>query len=194
LAFDKASGGTYFQAQNISNILVDTAEIGILSMGILVVLLLGEIDLSIASIAALSGVCAALVMQGGIGHLPDRVYVVSDAFHDKLVGGLSYLWLGSTAPDLVTALIGIVVALVVGLAVGTLQGAWVAYLKVPSFVVTLAGLLAYQGAALIVSSAATTPITSDYFNAMGATSNQALDTFPVGSVSFLRFSLDSASE
>ena len=41
-------------------------------------------------------------------------------------------------------------AILAGLAIGAFQGAWITKLRVPSFVVTLAGLLAWQGALLYV--------------------------------------------
>ena len=147
IAFDAATGGTYFKAENVSNILVQTTEIGVLAIGVVVILLLGEIDLSIASTAALAGVAAALVMQDWVPH----------------------------APDGVQALAGVGAALAIGLAAGAFQGYWVAYLQVPSFVVTLAGLLAFQGVALAISNASTVPILSDYFNSLGASGSSALN-------------------
>ena len=147
IAFDVRTSGTYFQAQNISNILVQTTEIGVLAIGIVVILLLGEIDLSVASTAAMAGVAAALVMAHWVPN----------------------------APDAVQAGAGVVTALVVGLVAGAFQGFWVAYLKVPSFVVTLGGLLAFQGVALALTNAQTVPIASDYFNALGASSGSALN-------------------
>lgn len=145
--FDVWTHGTYLSAQNISNILVQMTEIGVLSIGIVVILLLGEIDLSVASTAALAGVASALVMQNWVPH----------------------------APDVAQALAGVGAALVVGLACGAFQGWWVAYLRVPSFVVTLAGLLAFQGIALAMTNATTVPVASDYFNALGASSATALN-------------------
>lgn len=147
IAFDIATSGTYFKAQNISNILVDTSGIGIMAIGVVVILLLGEIDLSIASTVALCGVSSALVMQNWFPHTSDQVQ----------------------------ALAGIIAAIVVGVAVGVFQGFWVAYLKVPSFVVTLGGLLAFQGLALAMTNAATIPILNDYFLALGASSITAFN-------------------
>lgn len=139
IGFDIANHN-YFKAQNVSNILLYMTEIGVLGIGVVVILLLGEIDLSIASTAALSGTSAALVMQNWFPH-------------------------ASPGPQ---ALAGIATALIIGIACGAFQGLWVAYLRIPSFVVTLAGLLAFQGIALAITNAQTVPIGNDYFNSLGA--------------------------
>jgi putative multiple sugar transport system permease protein len=56
---------------------------------------------------------------------------------------------------------GIVVALIasilVGIAIGAFQGAWIAYLKIPAFIVTLAGMLLFRGLTYIITNV--TPIT-----------------------------------
>ena len=49
------------------------------------------------------------------------------------------------------AIVAVLVALAVGLAMGAWQGAWIAYGRVPSFVVTLAGLLIFRGVALVIT-------------------------------------------
>lgn len=156
IVFEIWTSGTYLTAENVSNILVQMTEIGVLAIGIVVILLLGEIDLSVASTAALAGVAAALVMQDWVPH-------------------------ASAIPQ---AVAGVGAALVVGLACGGFQGWWVAYLRVPSFVVTLAGLLAFEGIALALTNATTIPIANDYFNALGASSATALNagylTKPLG--------------
>jgi D-xylose transport system permease protein len=80
------------------------------------VLLLGEIDLSVG---AVSGVCAAVMAVLNVKR-------------------------GIPAP------VAIAIAVLVGTAIGTFQGFWFARFRIPSFVVTLAGLLAWQGALLLV--------------------------------------------
>lgn len=49
------------------------------------------------------------------------------------------------------------VSILVGIAIGAFQGAWVAYLKIPAFIVTLAGMLLFRGLTYIVTKV--TPIT-----------------------------------
>jgi D-xylose transport system permease protein len=88
-------------------------------MGIVFVLLLGEIDLSVGYVSGIGGVVAATLL-------------VPDGHHQT-----------STAVALIAALGS-------GLLIGLLQGYWFAKVGVPSFVVTLAGLLAWNGVVLQV--------------------------------------------
>jgi D-xylose transport system permease protein len=101
---------------NLTNLLVQIAAVGTIAVGVVLVLLIGEIDLSIGSV---SGVTAAIMA------------VVS------VKAGLPG-WLAIVAGILSGALIGLI------------QGWWIAKLHVPSFVVTLAGFLSWQGALLYV--------------------------------------------
>src|SRR4051812_4877021 len=61
------------------------------------------------------------------------------------VGGLAAVLMVRYGLDFVTATI---ICLVVGGLIGAAQGYWVAYLKVPSFIVTLAGMLVFKGLTL----------------------------------------------
>ncbi len=101
---------------NLTNLLVQIASMGTISVGIVLVLLIGEIDLSVG---AVSGLCAAImaVLSVHLGY-----------------------------PGWVAILAG----LVSGAGIGLLQGWWFAKLHVPSFIVTLAGFLGWQGALLLV--------------------------------------------
>ena len=104
----------FFTAVNFNNIITQMAGTTMLAFGVVFVLLLGEIDLSIAYLSGLAGVVAAELQEPDSGH------------------HFSGLW-------------PIVVALVVATLIGAFQGSFVAIIGVPSFVVTLAGLLAWQG-------------------------------------------------
>ncbi|MEZ4675306.1 MAG: hypothetical protein R2932_13800 [Caldilineaceae bacterium] len=101
---------------NLTNLLVQISAVGTISVGIVLVLLIGEIDLAVG---AVSGLCAAVMA------------VLSTQY------GL---------PSSVAMVVGIGC----GAAIGLLHGWWLAKLHVPSFVVTLAGLLGWQGALLYV--------------------------------------------
>ncbi len=101
---------------NLTNLMVQIAAVGTIAVGIVLVLLIGEIDLSVGAVSGLSaGIMAVLSVKWG---LPGIVAVLA--------------------------------AILVGAAIGLLQGWWVARLHVPSFVVTLAGFLGWQGALLAV--------------------------------------------
>jgi len=106
----------FLSAQNLTNLMLQIAATGLISIGVVYVLLLGEIDLSVG---AVSGLAAAVMAVLNVKH-----------------GWNPYL--------------AIAAAVAVGLAIGLLQGFLFSHFGVPSFVVTLAGLLAWQGALLQV--------------------------------------------
>jgi len=105
---------TFFTAVNFDNLITQMAATTILAIGVVFVLLIGEIDLSIGYLSGLAGVTCAYFQMPGTGH--------------QLPG-----------------LVAIGLALVMGGAIGAFQGSFVAIIGVPSFVVTLAGLFAWQG-------------------------------------------------
>jgi D-xylose transport system permease protein len=106
----------FLSAQNLSNLMLQITAIGLISVGIVFVLLLGEIDLSVG---AVSGLCAAVMTVLNVKH-----------------GWNPYL--------------SIAAGVAAGAAIGCTQGFLFSRFNVPSFVVTLAGLLAWQGALLQV--------------------------------------------
>ncbi|KAB0682782.1 sugar ABC transporter permease [Aureimonas leprariae] len=101
----------FIRPGNISNLLYDCATTGIISLGIVCVLLLGEIDLSVGS---MSGLASAI---------------------------LGVLWINNGWP----AVGAILVALLLGAAVGAIYATLYNRVGMPSFVATLAGLLALLG-------------------------------------------------
>ncbi len=101
---------------NLTNLMVQIAAVGTIAVGVVLVLLIAEIDLSVG---AVSGVTAGIMAV------------------------VSVKW-GLSAPVAVGA------GILSGVAIGLLQGFWVAKLHVPSFIVTLAGYLGWQGALLYV--------------------------------------------
>jgi len=107
---------SFLTAENLTNLMLQITAIGLISVGVVYVLLLGEIDLSVG---AVSGLCAAIMAVLNVQH-----------------GWSPYL--------------AIAAAIAAGLTIGVLQGALFTRFGVPSFVVTLAGLLAWQGALLQV--------------------------------------------
>ena len=109
----------FLTAGNFVNLIVQMAAITIIGMGIVFVLLLGEIDLSVGYVSGVAGVTTALLMN------PDG--------HNVFGAGPA-----------------IFVALAVGLAIGVGQGLIITKIGVPSFVVTLAGLLAWNGVVLLL--------------------------------------------
>jgi D-xylose transport system permease protein len=106
----------FLTPRNLTNLVLQIAAMGTISVGLVLVLLLGEIDLSAG---AVSGMCAAAMA----------------------VLNVKQGWPAASA---------ILAGILVGAAVGLLQGFWFTRFHVPSFVVTLAGLLAWQGGLLTV--------------------------------------------
>ena len=106
----------FLSPRNLTNLMVQIADIGVISIGIVLVLLLGEIDLSVGSLSGLgAGVMAVLNVKN---HVAASVSVVAGVLTGTVIGGL--------------------------------QGFWFTRFKIPSFVVTLAGLLAWQGALILI--------------------------------------------
>ncbi|CAB3645682.1 sugar ABC transporter permease [Trinickia soli] len=110
----------FLSANNLVNLLFDCSTVGVIALGIVCVLLVGQIDLSVGS---MSGFASALV---------------------------GMLWVDHGWP----VSLAIVVAVVVGAGVGGLYALLFNRLGMPSFVSTLAGLLAILGMQLYVLGAA----------------------------------------
>ena len=106
----------FLSATNLTNLMLQITAVGLISVGIVYVLLLGEIDLSVGAVSGLSA----------------AVMAVLSAKH----GWNPYL--------------AIAAGIGAGLVIGLVQGWLFSNFGVPSFVVTLAGLLAWQGALLYV--------------------------------------------
>ena len=106
----------FLSSENLTNLGLQITAVGLISVGIVYVLLLGEIDLSVG---AVSGLAAAVMAVLNVKH-----------------GWNPYL--------------AILAAILVGTGIGLLQGFLFSRFGIPSFVVTLAGLLAWQGALLQV--------------------------------------------
>jgi D-xylose transport system permease protein len=101
----------FMSSVNLSNLVLQMTAVGLVSIGVVHVLLLGEIDLSVG---AVSGLCAAIMAVLNVKH-----------------GWSPYL--------------AIAAAVAAGAAIGLFQGTVFVRFVVPSFVVTLAGLLAWPG-------------------------------------------------
>jgi D-xylose transport system permease protein len=101
----------FLSANNLSNLVQQMSAVGIISIGIVLVLLLGEIDLSVGSVSGLTSAILAVL-------------------------NVSHGW--ATVPAILAALLA-------GAAIGLFHGFFFAKIGVPAFVVTLAGLIAWQG-------------------------------------------------
>lgn len=115
---------------NLFNILRQVSIAGLVAIGMTFVILTAGIDLSVGSLLALSGLVGAYVAKGG---LEDRFAVGAS------VDAGNPVWLA------------LIAAVAVGMLGGAIQGTAVTRLRVPPFVVTLGGLTAFRGAALLFS-------------------------------------------
>ncbi|WP_369243795.1 sugar ABC transporter permease [Streptomyces sp. R41] len=112
----QALNANFLSPRNLSNLSVDIVGTGLIAVGIVFVLLLGELDLSVGSISGLAAaVFAVLNVNNGV---PE--------------------WLA------------LIVAVLAGTSAGALQGYSFAKTRVPAFVVTLAGLLTWNGLMLYI--------------------------------------------
>ena len=114
--FQIVTNGTLMRPVNITNLFLQNSYIIIMALGMLIVIVSGNIDLSVGSVMGFVGAFAAVLIVEY--HMP--------------------IW------------ITILASLVVGILVGAAQGYWIAYWKIPAFIVTLAGMLVFRGATLLL--------------------------------------------
>lgn len=112
IIFQIASGGNFLLPENLSGLADQAVSMTVLAVASVLVLLIAEIDLSLAAVAYF---CGAVT-----GSLSARSH-----------------WSAAEA---------IIAGLLAGVAIGLVNGVLVAILRIPSFIVTLAGLIFYQGA------------------------------------------------
>lgn len=115
---------------NIFNVMRQISITGLIALGMTFVIIVRGIDLSVGSLLALCGLVGAVIAKGG---LVERFSVGVDT-------ELANPWYWALAGSVL-----------IGLLAGTVNGVCITKLKVPAFVVTLGGLSAYRGTALLVS-------------------------------------------
>jgi D-xylose transport system permease protein len=157
------SGGTFPSLLNLANLLQQGAGQTIIAMGLVFVLLTGEIDLAAGTASGLAAAVMALhlVSEGNLlGGMGTTVFVLFLAVVVVAVvlALMLRIWFGAalSAVALLLMLIGfppnpwleMVLAVCVGVVIGCLTGFLVAKLGMPSFVVTLALFIAWQGVIL----------------------------------------------
>jgi D-xylose transport system permease protein len=106
----------FLSSLNLTNLMLQIAAEGTITVGIILVLLLGDLDLSVGSVSGLcAGIMAVLNVKAG--------------------------WPGWLA---------ILVGIASGVLIGLFQGFWIVKIRVPAFIVTLAGMMGWEGALLLV--------------------------------------------
>jgi D-xylose transport system permease protein len=120
--FFQAMNSNFLSPANLTNLLLQNVAVATMSIGVVLILLLGEIDLSIGSV---SGLCAAVMVVLIVNHN-------------------------------VSPVLAMLAALAVGAAIGLFTGSMITRFRIPSFVITLAGLLLWEGLQLYVLGASGT--------------------------------------
>jgi D-xylose transport system permease protein len=132
LLFGVLTDWIFFSPRNLSNLFRQMTIISFLAIGMVMVIVTGNIDLSVGSVTGFVGVIAAYLQA-------------------IILARVLPVWFpGSSAQAIaaVSTAVTIVLCLIVGGLIGTMQGAVIAYLKVPAFIVTLGGLLIFRGGIL----------------------------------------------
>jgi D-xylose transport system permease protein len=142
IVFHVLTGGLFLTPRNLWNLSVQSASIAVMATGMVLVIVTRNIDLSVGS------------MLGFIGMI---MGVTQAEFLPRLLGyEHPVIWI-----------VALAVGLVLGLILGAFQGFLIAYLEIPSFIVTLGGLLVWRGAAWWVTSGRTVAPMDETFKLMG---------------------------
>jgi D-xylose transport system permease protein len=120
--FNILSGGSFITARNLWNLSVQSASIAIMATGMVLIIVSRNIDLSVGSMLGFIGYTMAMVQ---VEWLPKALGV---SYNEP------YIWI-----------IALLVGIGLGAVIGGLQGFLVAFAGVPSFIVTLGGLLVWRG-------------------------------------------------
>ena len=134
----KAEG--FFSTDNMLNVLRNVSMQGVIAFGMTMVIISGEIDLSVGSAVAFAGCLAAVVTE---------------------------LLAGVGVPVPLAVAMAIIVCLVVGFCIGCLSGLVRARFGVPTFITTLAWMAALRGTAFLITNGF--PVTSfpEWYNFLG---------------------------
>jgi len=144
ILFSILTNGVFFEPRNLSNLVRQTSLIAILAIGMVPVIVTGNIDLSIGSVV---GFISIIVAYCQYFIFPGLLSGLFPSFEAQT----TFLGISTSINGLISTLLSIFVALIVGLLVGLWHGALIAYLKIPAFIVTLGGYLAFRGGVLLVS-------------------------------------------
>jgi len=151
LGFDVVSGGTFLRPENMSTLAVQAVGVAILATGMVLVIVSRNIDLSVGSLVGLIAMTYALLMTDW---LPNILGLGVD---------FPFRWL-----------IALAIGIVLGAVVGGLQGFIIAYIGVPSFVVTLGGLLSIRGVVYELSQGAAVSGLDPTFQLLGGSAEGSI--------------------
>lgn len=115
LLFQVLTDGLLLKPLNITNLILQNSYILVLAVGMVLVIVSGNIDLSVGSVAAFIGAVSAMLM-------------------------ITYE---------MPFIIAVIISLSIGAIIGAWQGFWIAYVKIPAFIVTLGGMLIFRGLTMV---------------------------------------------
>lgn len=144
IVFAILTGGVNLTPRNITNIFIQNSYILILAVGMVLVIIIGNIDLSVGSLIAFLGALSAMIYNTGIGLIPTLVF-----------------------------------SLILGAVIGSFQAFWIAYMKIPAFIVTLAGMLLFRGLTYIITNVTPISLIDDNFKKI-ASGSMRIDGFNIG--------------
>ena len=147
--FHVISGGTFITPRNLWNLSVQTSTVGIMATGMVLVIVSRNIDLSVGSMVGVVGMVMAMLQTEW---LPPEMGL-----------GNPWIWV-----------ITLAAGMVLGALIGAFQGSIVAYVGVPSFVVTLGGLLVWRGFAWLTANGRTIAPMDTTFQLIGGGSRGSL--------------------
>lgn len=142
IGFGIATEGAFLTPRNLWNLSVQTASVAVMATGMVLVIVTRNIDLSVGSVLGVTGMVIGVAQAEWLPAL-----------------------LGYDHPA--TWLLALLAGMAVGALIGALQGFVIGYLGVPAFIVTLGGLLAWRGAAWLVTSGRTVAPMDSRFQIMG---------------------------
>lgn len=144
LVFNVATGGTFLTPRNLFTLTLQTASVAVMATGMVFVIVTRNIDLSIGSMLGIIGMLMGVIQ---VQILPD------------------FLGFGNPAIWIITVTVGVLL----GALIGAFQGWLIGYLVIPSFIVTLGGLLIWRGGAWWVSKGTTiSPLDPNFIKLGGA--------------------------
>ncbi len=150
---------------NLFNVMRQISITGLIALGMTFVILTGGIDLSVGSVVALAGLVAGALNKGSSAN--------SLSLDDTVAAGYPLI-------------VSVGAAALVGLGAGLVQGVAITTLDVPPFVVTLGGLSAFRGAALLYSGGGPISSFDDTYRFWG---QGKIGPMPVPVIVFLGFAL-----
>lgn len=135
-------GGSFLTPRNLWILLVQTSTIAVMTTGMVLVIVLRQIDLSVGSMLSIVAVATGVL----------QVFILGP----MLGVGHPAIWI-----------IAVVFAIALGAAIGLFNGVLIAYGQIPSFIVTLGGLIAFSGGAFLIAAGVTVAPMDKTFKIIG---------------------------